>query len=190
MEWICSRCCALFPFIALDLRTWMMCWHVGGKKKFQNPFFVFFLFNCNIVDLICFLFSLIGTFCTGLWGGVYVSVCVCKCARVLIWFWYIPVPPVYPATAFLTILNRFLSLKREKKNKLVFFFFKKCSLLLQSIFLHDEIPGSHFQSFISKVVINNGKCWKYWTFSIKQNFTRSQGVKTICYFCFLFLSKN
>lgn len=125
MEWICSRCCALFPFIALDLRTWMMCWHVGGKKKFQNPFFVFFLFNCNIVDLICFLFSLIGTFCTGLWGGVYVSVCVCKCARVLIWFWYIPVPPVYPATAFLTILNRFLSLKREKKNKLVFFFFLK-----------------------------------------------------------------
>lgn len=58
-------------------------WRVDMWEERRNSrtLFLFLLFNCNIVDIICFLFSLIGTFCTGLWGGVCMSVCVCKCAR-------------------------------------------------------------------------------------------------------------
>lgn len=41
--------------------------------------------------------------------------------------------------------------------------------------LHDEIPGSHFQSFIIEVVIDTGECQSYWTFCMKQK--TLQGAK-------------
>lgn len=46
------------------------------RRNSRTPF-LFLLSNCNIVEIICFLFSLIGAFCTGLWGGVCMSVRVC-----------------------------------------------------------------------------------------------------------------
>lgn len=124
------------------------------------------------------------------WSEHFVQVfCVCACACVLICFWYIPIPCVYPTTAFLAILNKFIRLKREKKKNVVLKnVFSCCSKYFA--WWNSRVTLS---KFISEVVINNGECQSYWTFCIKkkENFTRCQDVKTICYsFFFSFLSKK
>lgn len=115
-------------FISLPLiyKRWMTRWYMGRRKKLHTSLSLSLslppslppptplLLNCNIVDIICFFsyphYLEHFVLCTGSWSGVRE-----RERESVTPFWYIPISCVYHTTASLTILNKFLSLKREKK---------------------------------------------------------------------------
>lgn len=92
-------------------------WHLDVWEEGRNYTF-FWLLNCNIVDIICFLFSLIGTFCTGLWGGVCVRVwgCVCVCFNL---FLIHSCSLCLPCHCLLDYLKQVPKFEKRKKKKVV-----------------------------------------------------------------------